>query len=38
MRANPSRDTRPERRLRYLPHAGGLRYLVNCASEAEAQR
>nr|WP_255362008.1 very short patch repair endonuclease [Mycobacterium sp. 1081908.1] len=38
MRANPRRDTRPERHLRSLLHAMGLRYRVDAAPLARIRR
>jgi DNA mismatch endonuclease (patch repair protein) len=38
MRANPSRDTGPELRLRSLLHANGLRYRVNLPVRADDRR
>ena len=38
MRANPGRDTRPERALRSAAHALGLRYRVNVRPVADVRR
>lgn len=38
MRANPSKNTGPELRLRRLLHAAGLRYRVNFASRVDGGR
>jgi DNA mismatch endonuclease (patch repair protein) len=38
MRANPGRDTRPERALRSAVHARGLRYRINIRPVKEIRR